>query len=76
MIKKGFYLQLYKEAYILSNTTNYSLKEKTDDLEVLLEEINKAYEPSEDEFINEMFYSSLYKAKEFCSTLDYLLRKM
>ena len=52
------------------------LKDKADELRVLLMEINDLYEPDEDEFLNEMFFSSLYKAREFSKTLDYVLRKV
>lgn len=51
------------------------LREKNKELSVLLDDINNLFEPVEDEFLNEMFYSSIYKAKEFSKTLEYLLER-
>lgn len=61
---------------MLNDSNALILKEKNKELEGLLEEINDLYEPVEDEFLNEMFISSLSKAKEFSNTLEYILGKM
>jgi hypothetical protein len=51
------------------------LIEKNEELKKLLEEINDLFDTIEDEFLNSMFYSGLFKAKEFSNTLSNLFRK-
>ena len=59
----------------MANVNTPILREKNKELSVLLDDINNLFEPVEDEFLNEMFYSSIYKAKEFSKTLEYLLER-
>lgn len=59
----------------MGSKNDLTLEEKTIELESLLEEINDLYEPVDDEFLNEMFFSGIYRAKEFCNTLKYVLGK-
>lgn len=60
---------------MLNNNNDLTIKQKGEELKALLDIIHDLYEPTEDEFLNEMFYSGMYKAKEFCNTIEYIIRK-
>ncbi|RGG61044.1 hypothetical protein DWX11_13925 [Ruminococcus sp. AF18-29] len=59
----------------MENNRELLLKSNSEELKMLLDKISKEYIPSEDEFINELFYSGLQKAKEFCNNLIFISEK-
>lgn len=48
---------------MMENNRELLLKSNSEELKMLLDKISKEYIPSEDEFINELFYSGLQKQK-------------
>ena len=59
----------------MSSSSDILLKNKSEEMKTLLQEIEKLYELVEDENLNELFFKGLSETKGFCNTLDYILRK-
>lgn len=59
----------------MSSSCDILLKNKSEEIKTLLQEIKELYELVEDENLNEMFFKGLSEANGFCDTLDYILRK-
>lgn len=50
------------------------MNEHTNELSDLIETISADYIESDDEYENELFYSGMQKAKEFCSNLRLIIK--
>lgn len=68
-------LLIDQEVVALSSSCDSLLKKKSEELKILLKEIDELYKLEKDENLNEMFFKGLSEANGFCNTLDYILRK-
>lgn len=59
----------------MNNNNADTLKKNAKLLSDLLTNIRNEYQESDDEYLNELFFSGLQKAREFCSNLDFIARK-